>query len=360
MSKDYLLVSCWDDAIDQFIVKLVRICDGKELYKWTPDILLLNKQWNTNSTGYLNIRRIKNSTRLLHPLLLNDGSLIIGGDGLFKLDINSKIVWSTQNQHHSIERGDDGNFWICGYDSISETSQKYKILDDVIQKVSSVDGEILFEKSVFSILMENEYNRGILFLYSRFGATSAYLDCLHLNDVQPVLSDSRYCKKGDLFISLRNHNLVFLYRPLTNRIIWSQTGPWLRQHDVDVIDSSRIGVFGNNVIDYTSMNKMNKLVDGHNNQYIYDFSTNESSTPYDSFFKSANISTISGGQSRVLNNGDIFIEDDDHGKLLYGTYNEETWSYIQRIDNNRISSLHWCRYITEEEFNQFTFLNKGY
>jgi hypothetical protein len=152
---------------------------------------------------------------------------------------------------------------------------------------------------------------------------------------------------------------VLLYRPSTNKIIWSQNGPWLRQHDVDVIDSTRIGIFGNNVIDAKFSNLRDGLIDGHNNQYIYDFSKNECSTPYDAFFKSANIGTYTNGLSRILSNGDIFVEETMNGRILYGTHSKEIWSYVERIDNNRISIFNWSRYITDEEFKKFTFIDQN-
>ena len=45
-------------------------------------------------------------------------------------------------------------------------------------------------------------------------------DGLHLNDIQPALTDSPYWKKGDLFLSLRHKSLILLYRPSTGKIIW--------------------------------------------------------------------------------------------------------------------------------------------
>lgn len=355
-SKDYLLISSLDETNSQSEFKLVRICDGKMLHKWTPDIKLLNEQFNSTKINGVNNHLTVNSTALVHPFLMNDGSLIFGAGCIFRLDKNSNIVWSnTTPCHHSIEPDPDGNFWICSFNSDPKNSEKYQIMDDAVKKISVTDGKILFEKSVFEILMENGYDRGHFFINPQNTSGSSYLDYMHLNDVQPVFEDSRYWKRGDLFLSLRHQNLVLLYRPSTNKIIWSQNGPWLRQHDVDVIDSTRIGIFGNNVIDAQFANAKDRLIDGYNKQYIYDFSKNESTTPYDAFFETANIGTYTGGRSRMLPNGDIFVESTIQGRFLYGNYKEEIWSYIERIDKKRLRILYWSRYITEEEFKKVTF-----
>jgi len=358
-SRDYLLVSVWDDQISQSIVKLVQINDGKLLFQWTPDINLLNQQFNLTKTYQIKNNLTKSTTRLRHPFLMNDGSLIFNNGCIYKIDKNSKLVWlNTRPSHHSIEQDSDGNFWICGYNSFPANSEKYQIRDDAIQKISAIDGKILFEKSVFEILMENGYGKSHFFINPEVTTDNTYLDYIHLNDVQPVLTGSKYWKKGDLFLSLRHQNLVLLYRPSTNQILWSQTGPWLHQHNVDVLDSTRIGIFGNDVIDAKFPNEKDRLINGHNTEYIFDFSKNECSTPYDAFFNSADIGTYTEGRSRILSNGDIFVEETNRGRIIYGNHTEEIWSYVERINENKLSLLSWSRYITEEEFKKLTFLNQ--
>ena len=361
LSKDYLLISVWDDKLSQSIVKLVRINDGKELYRWTPDIDELISLFKSTKIYGTDYTLSKSETRLEHPLLTNDGSLIISiwDRGIFRINNRSKLSWvNTTPSHHSIEQDSDGNYWICSYNSVKTNSEKYQIRDDAIQKLSPADGSIVYQKSVFEILMENGYGRGDFFKNSHVSIDDTYLDYMHLNDVQPVLTDSKYWKKGDLFLSLRRLNLIGLYRPSTNKMIWSQTGPWVHQHNVDVLDSTRIGIFGNNVIDAKFPNENDRLLDGHNTEYVIDFTKNECSKPYDAFFKSAKIGTFTEGRSRILSNGDIFVEETNHGRIIYGSHNEEIWSYVEQINENTISMFSWSRYITEEEFNKFTFLNQ--
>ena len=52
-----------------------------------------------------------------------------------------------------------------------------------------------------------------------FSQDSFKSDPTHLNDIQPVLKDGPYFKKGDLFLSLKFLSMVILYRPETNKII---------------------------------------------------------------------------------------------------------------------------------------------
>jgi hypothetical protein len=356
-SKDYVLLSVWDDILNQSIVKLVRIHDGKIIHKWIPDIDSLNAIFNSAEKEIKTSNVTKSATQLLHPHVLPDGSLIFSAGGIFRIDKNSHLMWANpSSSHHSIEQDADGNIWFCGINSSPVNMDKYEIRDESIKQISLDEGKVLFEKSVFEILMENGYGRGNFFNSPFLDTLKTKLDYIHLNDVQPVLQDSRYWKKGDLFISVRHQNLVFQYRPSTNKMIWHQKGPWLKQHDVDIIDSTRITIFGNDVID-AKLRSSQRLIDGHNNQYVYDFSNGALTKPYEEFFESSAIGTVTQGLSRRLSNGLLFVEETKRGRLLLGDEQSQIWSYTERVDDKKISLLGWCRYITEAEFETFTFIN---
>jgi hypothetical protein len=356
-SKDYLLLAVWDDALDQSIVKLVRIHDGKILHKWIPDVDNLNDIFNAAEKEIETAKLTKSRTQLLHPYLLPDGSLIFSAGGVFRIDKDSNIIWANPSSSgHSIEPDSEGNVWFCGLNSSPVNMDKFEIKDESIKQISISNGEVVFQKSVFEILMENGYGMANFFNSPFLDTLSTRLDYIHLNDVQPVFENSKYWKRGDVFISLRHQNLVFLYRPSTNKILWYQKGPWLKQHDVDIIDSTRISIFGNDVID-AKLRTSQRLVDGHNNQYIYNFSNGELTKPYDDFFESSSIGTVTQGLSTLLSDGTLFVEETKNGRLLFGDEKSVIWSYTERIDDKRISLLAWCRYITEEEFKTFTFIN---
>jgi hypothetical protein len=358
-NSDYLLVSSWNDTIGQSDVKLVRIADGQIIYRWTPDIRHINSVFNPITLYGLQKKQQPNETRIIHPFLGADGSLIfnIHTGGIVKIDRFSKFVWiKTIPCHHSIEPDEEGNIWVCSYNSSNVNAMKYQIMDDVIKKISSEDGRVLYEKSIFEILTENGYPRGIFYIYGENSLVSSFLDITHLNDVQPVLGDSKYWKKGDLFICLRHQNLVMLYRPSTNKILWQKNGPWVRQHDVVVLDSTKIGVFGNDAIDAIFESGNGPFLDGHNTEYVYDFSTDETSTPYHDFFETSKIGTYTEGRGRILPNGDIFVEETNLGRLIYGNRDKQLWSYIEKTGDNKVSIFNWCRYITQSEFAQLQFL----
>ena len=108
----------------------------------------------------------------------------------------------------------------------------------MIRQVSP-SGKLLYSKSVTQILLRHGYANWL------FGTDVYNDDPTHLNDIEPVLADGPYWKKGDLFLSLRNVSAIMLYRPSTDEIVWMKRGPWMSQHDVDILDDHRIGIYDN-------------------------------------------------------------------------------------------------------------------
>ena len=247
--------------------------------------------------------------------------------------------------HHSNEKDFEGNFWIPSWSfpintkginldiNESDISQNMNFFhDDEIVKISS-EGKILFKKTIISILRENG-------LESLIFPTGENKDPLHLNDIQPVIKDTQYWKRGDVFISLRNISMVFLYRPSENKILWYSQGPWVFQHDVDIINETEISVFDNNLDNFTK-----SRVDGSSSVVIFDFKTNEFRRPFDKAFVDNNAHTLTGGLHALLKNGDVFVELTDSGRLMrVDKKGNIKWEYINRASNNNIYLLNWSRY----------------
>jgi hypothetical protein len=350
VDSNYILLSAYDKKEDQSTVKLMRLSDQKIIYQWKPNFDEIKKQ-TINKSPFWNVNNY--DVRLVHPLLTPDGSIIFNAlYSLIKIDKDSKLIWVINGMfHHSNEYDANGNIWTPSEIQNSKYLPQPLIfcVDNAITKVSP-NGKVLLKKSVVQILIENGY-RGLL-----LGVGNNEKDLLHLNDIQPALTSSRFWMKDDLLISSRHKSTVFLYRPSTNKIIWLKTGPWLNQHDVDFIDSTRIGIFGNNVIRYY---KGDKLLTGHNEEYIYNFKTNSIETPYTEFLKNANVSTITEGRSDILPNGDLFIEETNNNRLLRGNKKNIIWQYVDRIDQHSVGVLTWSRFISKEEFNKLTFLKNN-
>jgi len=173
-----------------------------------------------------------------------------------------------------------------------------------------------------------------------------------LNSIQPALTTTKYWQKGDLLISLRHRSTIFLYRLTTNKILWLKIGPRLNQHEGSFIDSTKIGIYGNDLIRSSVVSKPDFLISGHNEVYFYDFASDKVTTPYTEFLTKSKVSTFSEGRYKVLDNGDLFVEETNFGRLLRGDKKHEIWSFVDRVSKGKISYLGWCRYISKKEFDE--------
>mgnify|MGYP002213454199 CR=1 FL=1 len=365
--ESYLLHSRYDDDLEEGIVELVDLKTFKVLHIWNPDIDAFNdlvKQVDE----FKHLTRDRNNKRstLMHPKLTRDGGLLFGWEvPLRKIDECSNLIFQNTHDvfHHSIETDIEGYIWVPSHiypvslpiekvgGDIPDDAGFY---DDAIVKLSA-DGEVLFEKSVSQIFIDN----GLEYLLFSVGGFGFKNDPIHLNDIQPVNSDGEFWKKGDVFLSLRHQSMVLLYRPSTNEIIWNGTGPFFLQHDVDILDDHRISIFNNNAKHFVE----GDIVDGHNEVIIYDFKTKE----YYSYLKDSlmenDVKTITQGRSEVLPNGDLFIEESNYGRTLY--FNADgslRWTHVNRAKDGNVYRVGWSRilYTNEEIKTVNNFLtNKG-
>mgnify|MGYP005632825681 CR=1 FL=1 len=353
----YLLLSKYDGNKDKYlfhdgrsVVELVDLRSFEVKKTWRPDMDQINALVD-NLPEFENLKRDKNAKRyrLWHPFLTEDGGLIFQDNSpLVKIDKNSQLVWQNQvdHFHHSIEQDHEGNFWVPTNIYPYQVDKRYVGLkrdtynDDAITKVSP-DGDILFQKSVSNIFIEN--NLGFLL----FPITGFYTnDPIHLNDIQPVLTDGPYWKRGDVFLSLRNQSMIVLYRPSTNKIIWKGVGHTIQQHDVDILDDHRISIFNNNLYLFHDGQK----VDGSNEIIVYDFKIDSYSKYLDESLKQYDVRSTENGRGQILGNGDLFIEETDSGRLLY--FNKDTsvqWQYVNRADNGNVYKVKWSRILYKPE-----------
>lgn len=339
---------------------LIDINSGEVLKNWAPNNETLFEQ----AFNDLNPRKPpseQSDLYYLHPLMLKDSSLIITAQLtslMAKIDKNNQLVWLKNDRrfHHSLELDADGNVYTCTapfiaakYDFLPQDHASYKnnLDDNHITKINPDTGDILFDKSVVTILLENGYESVIL------GNGQVTSDLTHLNDIQPALSTTEYWEKGDLLVSCRNLSTIFLYRPSTNKILWLKTAPWYNQHDADFYGQDKIIVFGNNVIREESKeipivgnkNLFFSKERSHNEVYVYNFKTDSVSTPFTKLLKDEEITTFTSGRCDILPNGDLYVEDTNHGRIVIGDSITKKIEYVKRLDKDHISSLFWSRIV---------------
>jgi len=352
--ESYLLLSRYDHDLNESVVELVDLTNFQILHTWNPDIDRFNDLVKKiDEFKYLQRDANNNRSRIFHPNLLQDGGLLFHDvTPLRKINACSKLIFQNTHDvfHHSNEADIDGKIWVpsniypqslpiekVGRNLMLENGFR----DDAIVKLSP-KGEVLFEKSVSQIFIDN----GLEYLLFSVGHNLFNVDPIHLNDIQPVNFDGEFWKKGDVFISLRHQSMVLQYRPSTNEIIWKGTGQFFYQHDVDILDSHRISIFNNNTKNFAEAG----VVDGHNEVIIYDFKTNEYSSYLNDSLIKDDVRTITQGRSDLLENNDLFIEETDYARTLY--FNSDgslRWTHVNRASDDKVYLVAWSRILYTQE-----------
>ena len=336
-----LVLPRYDGDLKRSIVEVIDLNDFKVLHTYSHDINSMNDLVDTNQIEHKRIKIDDSEIRFEYrsPIILSDGSLISHSEyaPLFKIDICSNLLWINQEErfHHSIEKDEDQNLWVSSqmypYSTVvNNFITDYGFSDDSIAKVSA-DGKIIFIKSVSEILIENEIlKKNLLEIY----------DPIHLNDIEPAINDSKYWKKGDLFLSSARLTSIIQYRPSTNKIIRYLEGPFSWQHDIDIISDKEISIFNNN---NTAITK------NYSEILIYNFETKKFSKKLINQLKNNNFKTDSQGVSTILKDNSLFVEEQNHGRLIFFDKNgEKEWEFINKDSNGNIYFISWSRIIEDK------------
>ena len=319
-------------ASDQRLVAEVINMDGQSIHEWHIDWFSI---WPDAEHLPKDARpRTKPGTHIHGAVVMEEGDLILNFEhlGLVRLGRDSKVVWRLPYQtHHSIHRHDDGNLLVCGQRHHAESSARFpnRIVPFAEYTILEVTpgGRIVEEWSVAELLHENGL-AGLLFLGSLENeSTQVHGDVLHLNDVEPFPATMKegFFSQGDVLVSLRNINTVFVFNRHSRKIRYHSTGWFVRQHDPDFIDGDRFSVFDNN----------NIAPEGHGQQSRIVMVSARDNTLEVVFEGSldAPFYTDIMGKHQWLPNGNLLITESRQGRAFeINPQGEVVWEYMNYVD----------------------------
>ncbi len=331
----YALISRYSPARAQFVTQLVRLSDGKMLREYAPDVNAIHAS-SKLASPLMTLERDKLRYVMMHPYLMPDGGLVFKQvSPLIRIDACGKGKWVSDGiYHHSTEADHDGNLWIAvTWSRARRELDSDTFFENGIAKVSP-EGKVLAVESLAPMLARN----GLAYLWEGLPYNR---NPLHLNDIEPVLASGPHWQRGDLLLSLRHISTVMLYRPSTGKVIWWKRGPWMNQHDVNVLDDHRITVFDNQTIADPE-----ERVRGHNRLLVYDLASGRVSAPIQATLNRLDVRTIKQGRGTPLPGGDYMIEETDYGRLLrIGPQGQLRWQYVVADQDRNRYLLGWSRYL---------------
>lgn len=222
------------------------------------------------------------SRKLVHGLeVLGDGSLLVtldGGVTLQRYDACGNRVWSVPGLFsHSINLDAGGeSVWVVREEGFAEVA----LADGAVLREISVDAIMAANPEIDILgIRQQDINHPTGNPPNEMGRWAH--DSFHFNDVEPLPAAraARFpgFEAGDLLISARSLNLVFVLDPETLRVKWWRIGLTQRQHDPDWAETGEIVVFDNRMnhdysrvvaLDVASPSVASVLLDGSQVQFF--------------------------------------------------------------------------------------------
>jgi hypothetical protein len=307
-------------------VRLIDIARGETVKTWRPDPHEIRERSNSPS-------QTPDRFQPVSPLLTDDGGLIfIDNEGpVVRIDACSRIVWIGEGQqHHSLGLDLAGNLIVPSVDPPLDWPYQ-DLRNDSVARFTK-DGERIESVSVAQILIDNDLDHLL-------NATYPYiLDAVHLNDVEVARQDGEYWKAGDWALSLRQMNMIMIYRPATGDVVWYSIGPWQKQHDPDFNADGTLSVFGNDTVDLDAK----RLITGHSDIYIVG-PDQIVRTPFNEAMAAATVGTETQGVLDILPGGDAYVEETDRGRILRLGVEGLIWTF-NNTNGERAGVLNWSRH----------------
>ena len=327
-----LVTSLWKDTGNWTMG--IRLLDrrGRVVHEWAPDAAEL----------FPDATHLRQHRYLHGSHLFPNGDVVVNVEyqGTVRLDACGEVQWRLPAAtHHSVDRADDGSFWISGHSAArrAETPDHPDGLPGLDQPVwqdqilhVTEEGEILQTINVLDLLYDNDLERYIAKAHQPQGGTDGPTtpDLTHMNDVEPLpasMADTYpLFDAGDLLVSLRNVHLVLVVDPASGDVKWHASDPFVLQHDPDFLGEGWIGVFDNNR-DFTRRGSMlggSRIValQPHTDSVEVRFPTPQSEAFY----------THAGGKWQQLENGNMLLTEARPGRVVEVAPDGHTvWEWIK-------------------------------
>jgi hypothetical protein len=265
------------------------------------------------------------------------------GYGVVKLDRDSQVVWSYPGRaHHDIDIGPDGRIYALTHELVDQPLEGFENLasprlDDFLV-VLSPEGEELRKISLIRPVAASEY-RHLLHTVSAY----AIADPLHANTVKVITEEAAasfaFGEAGQILLSFRELGAIGVLDLESEQVVWATRGPWLGQHDPDILPNGNVLLFDN----YGNY----KRAAGGSRVLEFDPLTMELVWQYAGSAEVPLESAIRSSQQRLAN-GNTLITESSGGRILEVTQGGDiVWQFVNPVrggeQNARIPIICWAQ-----------------
>ncbi len=309
----------------------IRVIDrqGVIVHEWTPRWQAL---WPKDEGKFYN-RPVRGM--FAHGLhVAADGSVTTNFEynSTFRLDICGEVIWKLDNHgHHAVTRGHDDTVWVPVERVFFEGQTPYighvaHLRANGLQQIGA-NGEFIKTIDLYDAFIDQELH-GLLHVSRQISSSGeATGDTMHVNDIEvfPEGVDSPLFNPGDLLVSARHLNAIFVIDPDSERIKWLHTGGFVRQHDPDFTDRGTITLLDN--FGHFSRDQIGRR---YSRIIEIDPVTKTQKTILGGDLERPFYTTITGSHE-WLPNGNILVVASQEGRLLeYTPEGQLVWRYDSR------------------------------
>lgn len=265
--------------------------------------------------------------------IARDGSIVTAfddGNSLVKYDYCGNALWRLKGGfHHSITFEGDDVIWCWKRNNLVKINYDTgEVLKKIpLQKVMDANPDI----DIFGI-RQSDTSEGSSWMTDRW----------HPNDIDPLPEElEQYYpafSSGDLLVSLRSPNLIFVMDQKTLRVKWWRQGLTRRQHDPDWNDKGTITIFNNNMHrGYSNITELNPIT------YEYDILIDGETYDFYTWWR---------GEHQMLPDGSVLITSPDQGRVLETNGEGNiTFEFLNTYgDNQEYLAVSEARFVPENFF----------
>ncbi len=215
--------------------------DGRVLHTWRMDFLDV---WPDRADLVSNTQ----TSHWRRVYLYENGDVlgIYEGVGMVKVDRDSNVLWKhLGGEHHDLEVMGDGRIFVLTRESrvVPEVSDRSLVLEDFVT-VLGADGTELSRRSILDAFWNSRYDQAVRALNFRTAGDITHTNTLHLldgtgSDIIPAF------RAGNFLISFRKLDAIAVLDHDANQIVWMLAGPWLGQHQPELLSNGNILLFDN-------------------------------------------------------------------------------------------------------------------
>jgi hypothetical protein len=268
------------------------------------------------------------------------------GAGLIKIDARSKVIWARPLlAHHDLEVQPDGRIYVLTHKLRPATRGDLPLEIDDELTIVSPDGDTERVVSLTDALARSKY-ANLLHRHERFYNADPY-DPLHSNAVEVLTARTASWvpegREGHVLLSLRSPSALGLLDLEQEAFVWAGRGPWLAQHDPDLVGPNRVLIYDNRGHVGPEWPTRVLEVDLVTNEITWQYA----GTPEDKFYSRTR------GSQQLLPNGNVLMSEARRGRILEVTRGGEVvWDFRNPArggdDNELVATVTWPERIPPE------------